>query len=103
MNVKVISIKPTNQSNKCLLEMHIGTDWHQFMMTAVADTIAGEKIQVIKGDKSFCDTFRFNQELGVKLYKMVSEFNRGKPVELPTEIGDFSEDEIERVSFLTKA
>lgn len=103
MNAKVISIKPTNQSNKFLLEMHIGTDWHQFLMAAVADTIAGEKIQVIKGDKSFCQTFQFNQELAVKLYKMVSEFNRGQFVKLPAEIGDFSESEIERVSFLTKA
>ncbi|MDY7007581.1 MAG: hypothetical protein SWX82_27520 [Cyanobacteriota bacterium] len=71
MNVKVISIKPTNESNKFLLEIHleihIGKDWHQFMMTAVTDTIAGEKIQVIKGDKYFCHTFRFNQELAVKL------------------------------------
>ncbi|NEP83036.1 MAG: hypothetical protein F6K39_35795 [Okeania sp. SIO3B3] len=102
MNVKVISIKPTNESKKFLLEMLIGKDSHQFLMTAVTDTIAGEKIQVIKGDKSFGQTFRFNQELAVKLYKMVSEFNRGQFVKLPVEIGDFSKNEIERVSFMTK-
>jgi len=82
--------------------MGIGADWYEFLMTVVTDTIAGEKIKIIKGDKSFCQTFRFNQELAVKLYKMVSEFNQGQIIKLPTEIGIFVNSNIERVSFMTK-
>lgn len=100
MNVKVLSIQPSNNlENRFHLTASIGTERHQFTMTAETDTIAGEEIKLIKGDKHFCQTFKFNQDLAISLYELVSKVNRGEPVELPAEIENFTYREVERLSF----
>ena len=100
MNVKVLSIKPSRNSENFQVTAYIiGTERHEFTMTVETDTIAGEKINLIKGDKNFCHIFRFNQNVAIALYELVSKVNRGQSVELPAEIGNFAALEIERLSF----
>lgn len=98
MNVKVLSIE-RRDSEKFQATACIGTEQHEFTMTVETDTIAGEKINLIKGDKHFCHIFRFNQNIAVALYELVSKVNRGQSVKLPAEIGNFTALEIERLSF----
>ncbi|MBO1346858.1 MAG: hypothetical protein EBE86_005415 [Hormoscilla sp. GUM202] len=99
MKVKVISIELAPELGKFNVLGSIGSECHQWTMTVETETIADRQIQVIKGDKHFCNTFRFNQKIAIELYHILSKFNKGQPVELPVEIGEFSQVEVERVSF----
>ncbi len=98
MNVKVLSIEPSSDLKNFQVTAFIGTEPHQFTMTVETDTIAGEKFQIVKGDKHFCQIFRFNQNAAIALYKLVSKVNQGQGIELPVELENASQ-EIERISF----
>lgn len=98
MNVKVLSIERRDSENFQVTAC-IGTERHQFTMTVETDTIAGQKINLIKADKHFCQIFKFNQDVAIALYELISKFNRGQSVELPAEIGNLATQEIERLSF----
>ena len=103
MNVTVFSIQPSStNSEKIHVAASIGTKQHQFTMTVETNTIAGAKIPVIKGDKHFCETFRFNQNVAIALYKLVSKVNQGQSLELPLQLENFASQEVER-SNLPKA
>ena len=95
MKTKLISIKTEpNNSNFHALVL-IGDEQYRFTFAVENSTVAGRQIQGIRGDKNFLNTFRFNQNLGVAIYQLVSQFNEGKTLELPVEIGDFYSEELE--------
>ncbi len=61
-------------------------------------TIADHQIQGIRGDEYFLNLFRFNQNLGVEIYKLVSQMRERNSLSLPVEIGDFYAEELELAS-----
>ena len=98
MNIKVLSIEPARELGTFKTIVLLDREQHQFTMTAKTATASGQTIPLIKGDSHFCKTFRWNQEASVKLYKLLSQFNRGDSLEFPINLGDFEFIEIERLS-----
>jgi hypothetical protein len=100
MNIKIFSIQPSSTNSENFhVAASIGTEQHQFTMTVETNTIAGEKIPVIKGDKHFCEIFRYSQNVAIALYKLVSKVNQGQSVELPLQLENVAPQEIERKNF----
>lgn len=98
MNVTVLSLESAAEIGKFKVIVLIGTEQYQFTMTREENLIDGTKIPLIKGDKNFGHIFRYNQEVAVNLYKLVSQFIHNQKIEFPAQIGYFSKREIERVS-----
>lgn len=99
MNVKLLSIESAKELGKFNLSVQLGTEENQFTMMVESDTIAGESFEVIKGDEEFHCLFKFNQEIAVKLYKLLAKFKDGEALELPVDLGNFSRQEVTRVPF----
>ncbi|MEG4456787.1 hypothetical protein [Microcoleus sp. N9_A1] len=98
MNITVLSIEPASELGTFNTIVLLDREQHQFTMTAETAQASGQAIPLIKGDVHFCQTFKWNQEASVKLYKLLSQFNRGDCLEFPINLGDFEFLEIERFS-----
>jgi hypothetical protein len=96
MNIKVLSIEPANELGTFNMIVLLDQEQHQFTMTAETAKASGQTLPLIKGDRHFCKTFRWNQEASVKLYQLLSQFNQGYSIQFPINIGDFEFIEIER-------
>ncbi|OCQ91106.1 hypothetical protein BCD67_22050 [Oscillatoriales cyanobacterium USR001] len=103
MNIKVLSIEPANELGTFNMIVLLDREQHHFTMTAETATASGQTLPLIKGDRHFCKTFRWNQEANVKLYKLLSQFNQGDSIEFPISIGDFEFIERERFSLKKEA
>ncbi len=93
MKTRLISLKKEAQNSSLNAVVLIGDEQYQFTFTVENSAVAGCQIQGIRGDKNFLNTFRFNQNLGVAIYQLVSQYQEGKSLELPVEIGDFYSEE----------
>ncbi|MEZ2232822.1 hypothetical protein [Microcoleus sp.] len=98
MNITVLSIEPASELGTFNTIVLLDREQHQFTMTAETAEASGQTIPLIKGDSHFCKTFRWNQEASVKLYKLVSQFNRGDSLEFPINLGDCEFIKVERFS-----
>ena len=98
MKTQVISIEPAVTNLSFNVIVSIGNDRHQFTLRVETNTVANQKIQGIRGDEHFLSVFRFNQNLGVEIYKLVSKAYEGQTLALPAEIGDFYTKEVELAS-----
>ena len=98
MNITVLSIEPASELGTFNMIVLLDRDRHQFTMTAEIAKVSGQTIPLIKGDRHFCKTFRWNPEASVKLYKLMSQLNRGDFLEFPINLGDFEFIEVERFS-----
>jgi len=98
MNIKVLSIEPARELGTFNMIVLLDREQHQFTMTIEIAQASGQTFPLIKGDRHFCKTFRWNQEASVKLYKLLSQFNQGEFIEFPINIGDFEFIERERFS-----
>lgn len=92
MNVKILSIKPTQTPKIFDIIILIETKQYHFSITVELDTIVDREIQIIHGDEYFSDTFRFNQLIASNICKLVAKVYNSEPVELPGEIGEFYPD-----------
>lgn len=98
MKTQVISIEPTSTNLSFNVVVLIGTKQHKFTLNVETATVADRQIQGIRGDEYFLNLFRFNQNLGVKIYQLVSQMNEGNSLSFPLEIGDFYAEELELAS-----
>lgn len=98
MKTQVISIEPTSKNLGFNVVVLIGTKQHEFTLNVETATIADRQIQGIRGDEYFLHLFRFNQNLGVEIYKLVSQMREGISLKFPVEIGDFYAEELELAS-----
>lgn len=98
MNIKVLSIEPANELGTFNMIVLLEGEEHQFTMTAETAKASGQTLPLIKGDRHFCKTFRWNQEASVKLYKLLSQFNQGYSIQFPINMGDFEFIEVEKFS-----
>ncbi len=103
MKTRVISIKTEPKNSNLSVVVLIGNEQYRFTFAVENSTVACRQIQGIRGDKNFLNTFRFNQNLGVEIYQLVSQFQEGKNLELPVEIGDFYLEEARLASGLHKS
>jgi len=98
MNITVLSIEPSSELGTFNMIVLLDRDRHQFTMTAETAQVSGQTIPLIKGERHFCKTFRWNPEASVKLYKLTSQFNQGDFLEFPINLGDFEFIEIAEFS-----
>ncbi|MFB2918404.1 hypothetical protein [Aerosakkonema funiforme] len=98
MKTQVISIEPTSINLGFNVVVLIGTKQHEFTLNVETATVADRQIQGIRGDEYFLNLFRFNQNLGVKIYQLVSESREGNSLSFPLEIGEFYTEELELAS-----
>lgn len=98
MNITVLSIEPASELGTFNMIVLLDREQYEFTMTAETAKVSGQTIPLIKGDSHFCKTFRWNQEASVKLYKLLSQFNRGDCLEFPINLGDFEFIEITQFS-----
>ena len=103
MKTRVISIKTEPKNSNLSAVVLIGDEQYRFTFAVENSTVASRQIQGIRGDKNFLNTFRFNQNLGVEIYQLVSQFQEGKNLELPIEIGDFYSEEARSAFALYKS
>jgi len=86
MNVQLLSIEPTDQHRTYHIEVKIDDRPHQFTMTVKIAPIFGQKIQVINGDGSFLETFRFNPQVAREISQLVLDVYNHEQVNLPATI-----------------
>ena len=98
MKTQVISIEPTSINLGFNVVVLIGTKQHEFTLNVETATVADRQIQGIRGDEYFLNLFRFNQNLGVKIYQLVSQMREGNSLSFPVEIGEFYAEELELAS-----
>lgn len=98
MKTQVISIKPASKNLGFNVVVLIGTERHEFTLNVETYTIANCQIQGIRGYEYFLKLFRFNQNLGVEIYQLVSQMREGNSLRFPVEIGDFYVEEMELAS-----
>lgn len=91
MNTKVISIESGEKLAPHQLHVTIitGNERHKFTFTVETSIVGDRQIEGVRGDEHFLSVFRFNQNLGVEIYKLVSNIYNGQMVEFPVDIGDF--------------
>ncbi|MUG99723.1 hypothetical protein F7734_48560 [Scytonema sp. UIC 10036] len=90
MNVKVLSIEPTQEFKTFYVTVVIGEDICQFTMTVETDTIANQNIQILNSDENFLKTFQFNQKLAADISNLVFLVYNHQPIKLPVDMGELS-------------
>jgi len=89
MNVDILSIKPDSETGKFNVILFIGQEQHNFTVTIETVTVADRDLDVINGDLSFSNLFKFSQDLECKVCKLVEQVHKKDSVELPVFIGEF--------------
>ncbi|MEQ8465700.1 hypothetical protein [Coleofasciculus sp. E1-EBD-02] len=87
MKTSLLSIQPVEGTNEFKVLMVIGDNRQQFTFTV--EHPEQESFTVIGGDINFCKFFRFNQHISAKVGDLVGQFEQGKIVELPVNVGNF--------------
>lgn len=86
MNVQLLSIEATDQLRTYQIEVKMGDRPFKFTMTVKIAPIVGQKIQVINGDASFLETFRFNPQVARQISQLVLDVYNHETVNLPATI-----------------
>ncbi|NEQ65395.1 MAG: hypothetical protein F6K21_07840 [Symploca sp. SIO2D2] len=89
MNVKVLSIKPSQEPNSHKVLLLIGGDRRIFKFTTEVNQVGGRQLQTTHGEQGFSDLFRFNQRVAMNVSTLVVKFYNQEAVELPTDVGNF--------------
>ncbi|MFB2920042.1 hypothetical protein [Aerosakkonema funiforme] len=98
MNVRVMLIEPSTNPKAFNVVVLIGKSDYTFTITVETDKIAEQEIQITNGDDFFCQTFQFNQIVGVEICKLVSKIYNHQVVKLPVDVGEFYSEELESAS-----
>ncbi|HBE58063.1 MAG TPA: hypothetical protein DEG17_04740 [Cyanobacteria bacterium UBA11149] len=89
MNVKVLSIKPTNEPRLHEVLLSIGADIHKFLFTTEVNQVGDRLLQTTDGNREFSEVFRFNQRVAMNVSKLVVQFYNKEVVEFPADVGNF--------------
>ena len=89
MNVKVLSIKPSQEPNSYEVLLSIGEDRQIFKFTTEVNQVGGRQLQTTQGERRFSDLFRFNQRVAMNVSKLVVKLYNKEAVELPADVGNF--------------
>jgi len=87
MNTKVLSVQSIQGTQDFRVLMSVGNDRQEFIFTV--ETSTQEPFVVVGGDRRFCQFFRFNQHISVKVGQLVGDVYYKKAVDIPMEVGQF--------------
>ncbi len=108
MNASVLSIQQIDGTADFKVYMLVGEQQHNFIFTIEPSLTFDHPIEVIAGDRTFSEYFKFNQHIAVQVTQLVGKRYRGADIAYPIELGRvFSPEEAaamqksrrERVSF----
>jgi hypothetical protein len=94
MNVQLLSIEPTSQLSTYQIEVKIDDRLHQFTMTVKITPVLGHDLQIINGDASFLETFRFHPPVAREISRFVLDVYNHETVDLPATIREFKPEAI---------
>ncbi|NJS12652.1 MAG: hypothetical protein HC789_20895 [Microcoleus sp. CSU_2_2] len=89
MNVKIWAVESGKEADSIEVLLSMGEDKKSFKFLREFDVIGGHKIQTIKHEDKFWETFKFNQHIVFKVTELVLGKYRGEVLELPAELGKF--------------
>jgi hypothetical protein len=89
MNVKILAVELEKKTDSMEVLLSIGEEKKSFKFIRNFDVIGGQKIQMIKHEDKFWETFKFNQHMVFKVTELVLGKYRGEVLELPAELGKF--------------
>lgn len=89
MNVKILAVESGKEADSIDLLLSIGEEKKSFKFIREFDLIGGHKIQIIKHEDKFWETFKFNQHIVFKVTELVLGKYRGEVLELPADLGEF--------------
>lgn len=89
MNVKILAIESGKEADSLDVLLSIGDEKKSFRFIRKFDLIGGHKIQMIKHEDKFWETFKFNQHIVFKVTELVLGKYRGEVLELPGDLGEF--------------
>lgn len=90
MIVQLLNINTTENPRIFKVEILVGTQSLMFDVKIEVDTIVNQTILITNGSQEFSEFFRFNQDLGSTICKLVCSFYQGDAVTLPVYVGKFS-------------
>lgn len=89
MNVKILAVESGKEADSMEVLLSIGEEKKSFRFIREFDLIGGHKIQIIKHEDKFWETFKFNQHIVFKVTELVLGKYRGEVLELPADLGKF--------------
>ena len=90
INVKILAVESGNEADSLDVLLSIGEEKKSFRFIREFDLIGGHKIQIIKHEDKFWETFKFNQHIVFKVTELVLGKYRGEVLELPADLGKLS-------------
>ena len=87
MNVKILAVESGKEADSMEVLLSIGEEKKSFRFIREFDLIGGHKIQIIKHEDKFWETFKFNQHIVFKVTELVLGKYRGEVLELPADLG----------------
>ena len=90
MNVRILAVESGNEADSLDVLLSIGEEKKSFRFIREFDLIGGHKIQIIKHEDKFWETFKFNQHIVFKVTELVLGKYRGEVLELPADLGKLS-------------
>lgn len=90
MNVRILAVESGNEADSLDVLLSIGEEKKSFRFIREFDIIGGHKIQIIKHEDKFWETFKFNQHIVFKVTELVLGKYRGEVLELPADLGKLS-------------
>jgi hypothetical protein len=94
MKTQLTSIEPGIENLQFQIVILVGTDKYRFTMTVETFRVGDRQIEGVRGDEDFLNFFKFNQNLGLEIYKLVLNTYNGQIVPLPIDIGNFDLEEL---------
>lgn len=71
INVKILAVESGNEADSLDVLLSIGEEKKSFRFIREFDLIGGHKIQIIKHEDKFWETFKFNQHIVFKVTELV--------------------------------
>ena len=90
MNVRILAVESGKEADSLEVLLSIGEEKKSFRFIREFDLIGGHKIQIIKHEDKFWETFKFNQHIVFKVTELVLGKYRGEVLELPADLGKLS-------------
>jgi hypothetical protein len=88
MNVRVLKIMFNLENTNFQVIVEINQIQHNFNLNIETDLLNNQPLQIIQGDEKFQELFRWNRELGQKIYEMVAQVYKQENLDLPINLDD---------------
>lgn len=89
MNVTLLTIDPTAESNAWTVVLQVGEDVEQFQIVRESVLIGDCQGWALNAEPRFYDRFQFNQQITHEVFQMLRQMGQGESISLPMLMGHF--------------